>query len=532
MSPAELSDDFKQWPKDPFKLLGVPSQTDERTLKRAYTQLIRRFKPENFPEHFKLIRAAYEQAQVRLEMQARFRDNIPDAPEEVEERSSYSPDTKTPVSQSTTYDEDEPTVTLAARDKQPPRPPAPSPWELAKQGDIFEAFARLKQTVEQGETQAPATNETFLQMYWLAKVFPELQESPYSWLAKGIRRFPQTYSVFDTFRQVVQADSTVALLPEITDAILFQPITESTVPYLSLHWQAIAKRGPKEPPPHAQYHELYCQAEAKHQSLAQILTGLSLLREKLKFDNETLWGRIVITAMECYLIGIYFVEQPLFSFILNGGLLPIEPYLEELRQSSHLHRSLENQLDRLDELNLMTRTLAKERVPSNPFFQKWSWLIQQNAVSSDPEVEFALPRMIADLVKNPIESLSVLDWCITAHPLHATLLCSAIQQYAESRGVDLQAEPLVDIHFTMPSKLAFMINGSYREDYRPFITYQAFRWSVQPSRVIKQTPQLKSREEALSEWVAQDQALNNLYLAWYAFYFVRQPEDVQATMEP
>src|SRR5262245_43948354 len=57
-----LPDDPRQWPDDPFQLLGVEPPTTEQDLKRAYTRLIRRFKPEHHPEQFRRVREAYEVA--------------------------------------------------------------------------------------------------------------------------------------------------------------------------------------------------------------------------------------------------------------------------------------------------------------------------------------------------------------------------------------------------------------------------------------------------------------------------------------
>src|SRR5437660_1300776 len=60
MSTRSLPDDPARWPDDPRALLGVPANVGPRELRRAYNQLIRTYKPEQFPEEFRRIRAAYE----------------------------------------------------------------------------------------------------------------------------------------------------------------------------------------------------------------------------------------------------------------------------------------------------------------------------------------------------------------------------------------------------------------------------------------------------------------------------------------
>src|SRR6478752_3317379 len=60
MTPPELPDDPAEWPTDPFALPGVEPGASELDIKRAYTRLIRRFKPEHAPDQFRRIREAYE----------------------------------------------------------------------------------------------------------------------------------------------------------------------------------------------------------------------------------------------------------------------------------------------------------------------------------------------------------------------------------------------------------------------------------------------------------------------------------------
>lgn len=45
---------------DPYAVLGLTRGANEREVKRAYFQLVRTYPPEEQPEAFKLIRAAYE----------------------------------------------------------------------------------------------------------------------------------------------------------------------------------------------------------------------------------------------------------------------------------------------------------------------------------------------------------------------------------------------------------------------------------------------------------------------------------------
>lgn len=51
---------------DPIKFFKLDEDFDRKTLKRAYTKLIKQFKPEKFPEEFQKIRQAYEELEEEL----------------------------------------------------------------------------------------------------------------------------------------------------------------------------------------------------------------------------------------------------------------------------------------------------------------------------------------------------------------------------------------------------------------------------------------------------------------------------------
>lgn len=45
---------------DPYTVLGVPREADDETIRRRYLELVREFAPEQHPERFAAVRAAYE----------------------------------------------------------------------------------------------------------------------------------------------------------------------------------------------------------------------------------------------------------------------------------------------------------------------------------------------------------------------------------------------------------------------------------------------------------------------------------------
>ena len=58
----QLPDDMQQWPNDPYELLGIAVDADEKSIKRAYFGLLKTIDVDNEPAKFQLIQEAYEAA--------------------------------------------------------------------------------------------------------------------------------------------------------------------------------------------------------------------------------------------------------------------------------------------------------------------------------------------------------------------------------------------------------------------------------------------------------------------------------------
>ncbi|MBA4064902.1 MAG: hypothetical protein C0501_14545 [Isosphaera sp.] len=176
-----LPDDPRQWPADPFRVLGVEPGVAEADIRRAYTRLIRRFKPEHAPEQFRRVREAYEQA---LEM-TRWGGWTPPAF----------------------------TVTVQSGDEPAPRPAAPADpqdavWALAAT-DPAAAYSRL---VELGQAR-PDDPGPALRLYWLLAVRPGLDpdRTRHDWLAAALTRGRLSGPAAELYRREVAADPDRAL---------------------------------------------------------------------------------------------------------------------------------------------------------------------------------------------------------------------------------------------------------------------------------------------------------------------------------
>lgn len=185
MDAPPLPDDPRDWPTDPFALLGVPRSVSETDLKRAYTRLIRKYKPEHAPDEFRRIREAYEAA---IEMSRWFRDAPP-----------RDPGAELPLPAPTAVpDARSDTGTTA-----PPADPVESAWGDAGRGAFDAAYAALTRIEREGSNRADVP----LRLYWLLALRPALDadRTRHDWLALALTRAGLSGPAVELYRRELTA---------------------------------------------------------------------------------------------------------------------------------------------------------------------------------------------------------------------------------------------------------------------------------------------------------------------------------------
>ncbi len=189
----ELPDDLRNWPSDPFELLGIDRQADDATIRRAYTRLIRRFKPEHHPEQFQRIREAYEACQQR-----RFWYRIEHMePEEA------------PVAEP---------VEIRVRAEPPrERTPIEKHWQTARAGDLAKAYEELR-ALAAAET---IPSELALRLYWLLVIDPNLdfQYTRHYWLNRALVESGLSAECLELYRRELVANPAEALAAPYVDLL-------------------------------------------------------------------------------------------------------------------------------------------------------------------------------------------------------------------------------------------------------------------------------------------------------------------------
>lgn len=202
-SERDLPDDWSRWPKGSRVLFGLAQDASRRDLKKAYTKLIRRFKPERAPEQFRRLREAFEELDQEFEWREQLAQRFAH-PTDTSESSSLDPSDNTmrPIANA---DETTTRTQSEVRDDTPDKNcgRATDPVNRATIGEASSErnFDQLWQnaidggdlkslysTMAQRATQRPLSDIDFARLYWLLLICPELDadRAPCDWLIEGI----------------------------------------------------------------------------------------------------------------------------------------------------------------------------------------------------------------------------------------------------------------------------------------------------------------------------------------------------------
>lgn len=209
MAEHQLPDDPRNWPDDPFQLLGVEPPISEQDLKRAYTRLIRRFKPEHHPEQFRRVREAYESALERGKWFGFFTSpQLPPPPPSERTESPTSP-VPPPERSESPYS---PRVEPEPEPEMPRRAifdPVAEAWKLAISGQQSEAYSTLLDL----DRAAPERSDLALRLYWLLAVQPSLDStrSRHDWLFAALTRSRLSGPSLELYKRELDANPETAL---------------------------------------------------------------------------------------------------------------------------------------------------------------------------------------------------------------------------------------------------------------------------------------------------------------------------------
>lgn len=310
MSAARLPENLDEWPTDPYAVLGVQFGIDPRDLRRVYTQLIRSYKPEQFPEHFRRIREAYE-AVLR-----------------------HVPFFGLAAAASSADIEASPAEEAPALERRGPDllEQMQTQWELACRGQESEAYSGLRALYE----QHPTCDELCMRLYWLLTLAPEVDSlrKPCDWLVAGLRANNLTGPLRELYRR--ELADTPGVAGTEAGAELFVHVAGTPVMFDLAGWRWLAA--------------------ARLEKWDWIIADIAAVRERVCHASPEQWVLLLMAALHHLAWGLTAAARK------HTGL-----YYEEVQRYEHLHLRLSNEYDRLEHLHhLSTRWHALSEVGELP----------------------------------------------------------------------------------------------------------------------------------------------------------------------
>jgi hypothetical protein len=472
MSESRLPADLSAWPKDAYQLLAVRSGVERRDLKRAYTALLRQFKPEHFPDHFRRIRDAYETVLRHVEWRERAATQAAAPPPEAARTDSIIAAAGMPPGQ--------PKAERPRPSPQPGRNPLPpiasiedqleALWEQAIGGDPA-AYLRLAAL----ERQNPGRRELPVRLYWLLVVWPELDASrdPCDWLIRGIRSGRLSGPTAELYRRELEEQPAESLAPRSLELLNTAAELGQLADLVEWRWRAAGRLD----------------------RLDVIPAELTRLRPRFLPEAEELWARLLMAALDQLAWTLSPTQQTMADALCA-----------ELEQIEHLHIGLRHALERLDQLRSITagwrklqagRTLSEE----GEFLD----LVRLSWLRPAEEIQPRVIRMVAELAENPRRALALFD---RIHKVSSSVLAQVGQMIAGCTDRRAAAGPRPD-----PDHIQALARRSIEARYGS--QYEPFRWHLL---------EFCLRERVAPEWlIAQrGEPLIQAPVAWQQF--VRQVE--------
>lgn len=402
MSVPDLSDDMAGWPTDPFALLGVSPGAADADVKRAYTRLVRRFKPEHHPDQFRRIREAYEAC---MERAAWYRPEPvsppPPPPPPPRRPTPVRPQEREPVIDRPVAPapELEPVVDPAVT-PAPPLDPVEEWWEAAITGRETEAYHELVRLA--GHTSQDPT--VSLRLYWLLALNPALDpvRTRHHWLAEALALSELRGPAAELYRRELDADPAGALDHPFDPGPYSAVLSASAAPN---DVQAVAR--------------WRIAAAGRLKWSARTLADLTRLRDFLPMADESGWLGLLVLAG---------------GWAAWAGSLELRDFLKaEVRGLTHLQLSHAPLFDRLEESEWVWKGVDWERHEGTltAFLQLVHVSWADAGYARPAEVEAAA----TDVGQPPYAALSKLDNPFAQQPQVLALAAREFDHYLRSRGL-------------------------------------------------------------------------------------------------
>jgi|GEM_PF-1591427 len=485
MSDHTLPDDLSQWPDDPYQLLGVQPGADERAIKKAYTRLIRQFKPEQAPDHFRRIRDAYERAKRWLQWNTPTNQGDGD--------SEGSPTFELPRN----FDIEDVIAAFKSRSQNgygageestaeasgsPARNPPAEVVQLreacqkARDGEIAAAYEALKEVAN-----APACrDEGYARLYWLLRLWPQLEPGrpACDWLVEGMMALGLSGRLCELYCEHLEHDPAEAFTRRCTRLLTHQGSPWARLTLARARWRAAA-------------------LQDRWQYVEEDIERLRSLYD----DAYEVWARVLVAACE------------ILAWSSNHASLGVaQDCRVELEQHFGQDADLHDDLDRLDMLDEMVRSCYR-LYETNQVSRELISLVRYSWLFPFYQLRSRIQAVLLPLVAEPLDGLAMLDLMHSVSPVAVIRLGEMIEwlladaSWEEQPMTDEQRQSLMRLLLAHGSNY-----GALRGSLLQWCTAEA----ISPQQVIEFL-RIQLAESAL-DGLTQDASLHYLWMAHTAMW--------------
>jgi hypothetical protein len=446
MNDSHLPPDLDRWPSDPYRILGVPRGARPLEIKSAYARLVRTYKPEQFPEQFRRLRAAYERLRAAhgdgRKPTGRPRSALPASPA----RPADDPAPPTPAAHSGRPHRQHPASFHLAFE-----PAMQGAWEQACEGREEAAYAELLRL----HAAQPGQADVCLRLYWLLALAPGLDahRAPRDWLLTGLGS-RQHGGLLELLCREAADDPAAALDPRCARLLETLPQIGSVSELAQCRWQGAARAG---------------------QAVPAIVADLDRLRPRLAGVHDTAWGRLLLAALR----HLAWETGP-----VRAAAATLRGELESL---THIHRQLAQELTELDYLwELAAERAALVRANGAPKPGRLTAdiveLAQQSFVFSQAYAAERADALALRIAAAPLAGLLALRRTLGSAPRLASWFDGLLAALLEQRGEPRRAGLPDELDEEIWEELDAMPWSKY-DDVRDTLLAYCLRAAVSPERV-------------------------------------------------
>ncbi len=474
MGELTLPDDPAEWPEDPFALLGLTTDCDKSALRKAYSRLIKDYKPEQFPTEFRKIRDAYEAVQSFLQFRA-----------SVGPWSSKSETHSTDVGGAGLTDSSSRQVPSAGPSQ------VLSAWDKARDGDEAGAYAQLRSAL----TESPGEEDICVRLYWLLLLNPGLDHgrTPLDWVDTSLQHGMWTRRIAGLLSQHARMRPSDAVGERYEKYLKLAVEPNHMLNILNCRWRAAGQLG------HWQV----------------VIQDLRAFRQRT-VDQPHAWGQALVLAMD-HVVWDTHPDAAQCQRMVK----------QEMAQLKDVELAFSDEFDRLEFL----QELAAETRRLNSLSSEWrplTQLLTQAANQSFEEVRRALLFFLQDKLQQ--QPPSILNYLLRlakfSEPVFVGLSAIIKRVYANSSAMH-QPDPDLAVlrqRFEMSSRgLNFADYETLRQDIFVFCVQEyVLPPAVAACLEFNQVP--VDRGVSLADVIEGDEILLLSVLACNGFWSDPQPQ--------